>query len=327
MRIAPAGRQDEVFGGDGVFTVGRTRTTATSPTRSCPRPATNADHRRRQDMDRHRPARRQPLVLRAARDGPDATPSTSSPAAGRSSRRPTGPATTSPGTPTATPTGRRSSTSGKSKRGVDKPGVGDRRPRQATSTPATAAAATRSATREVLLRARHQRRRQASRRSRAPRRAGTRSRRRACRSGSSPNVAIDPTRPEDGLRDPRRVGPAPLRAAERDRRERRGRGAAATSTSRPTAGKTFHDISGNLERIPALWSIVRKRPADRRHDGRRVRLRGHGRRPLRPARQQPAAGARVQHAARARPRRSCSRPAWGAASTGTRSPRTPRLAP
>ena len=55
MRISPAGRQVEVFGGDGVFTV-------VDPDNSniayeeLPEAGTNLDHRRRQDMDRHRSA-------------------------------------------------------------------------------------------------------------------------------------------------------------------------------------------------------------------------------------------------------------------------------
>ena len=144
MRIAPTGRQVEVFGGDGVFTVVDPESQQ-HRLRGAAGGRHQRYHRRRQDLDRHRPARRQRLVLRADRDGPDATRSTSSPGGRQIVETTEGPATTSPGTPTTQPTGRRLRPRAEQARGRQ---TRCRRSAcaAAKSTPATAAAATRSAT-------------------------------------------------------------------------------------------------------------------------------------------------------------------------------------
>ena len=197
-----------------------------------PEAGINLDHRRRQtlvDID--------PLLDNASFYAPlvmdPADPNHLSPGAARSPRPPTGPATTSPGTDNATTGGTVYDLGREQTRSRNQASAIAVRGRR--STPASAATATRSAIRSSSCRGLATNVGGSSHRRPARRRAGTRSRRRACRSGSSP--ASPSTRTiRNRLRDPRRIRPPSLRDAQRARPERRSAPVAATSICRPMAG-------------------------------------------------------------------------------------------
>ena len=257
MRIAADGTQNETFGGDGVFTQVRPARTPTTSSRRPPDAGRTVSTDGGVNWTDVNPLVDNASFYAPAGHGPEGPRTTSSPAASRSSRRPTGPTSPPPRRPHGTDRLEDGDEPRQVQDGRRQPGVGHRRARPRRLRGLLRQLRRRRQRAKVLLGAGDQRGRQESPRNRAPahgwhtvKAKGLPQRLHRQRHDRSPQH-------QDDLRDPRRLRPAPVRRAPRPQE--------ATRASRPVAGhiykstnggRSFHDISANLRKLPALWSMV-----------------------------------------------------------------------